>query len=366
MDIPGGTAVPGGTAIPITILTGFLGAGKTTLLNRILGGDHGLRVAVLVNDFGAVNIDAELVVGVEDDVISLANGCVCCTIRDDLVQTVLDTIGRPEAPEYVLLEASGVADPSGIAMTFADGGLRDRLRLDGIACVLDADQVLAHPEHPALMELKRRQVGFADMVILNKVDLAGPEQMRKVREWIDGTFRRLRIIETSYCDVPLEVLLGAGRFGPARPGPDGRALDHAGCAGPHCRDAQHGRDHTATFSTWSYQTSRPLSLEALRTAARALPGNIYRAKGVIYTCDVPQRRAVLQVVGRRVDISLQDEWNQRVPHTQIVAIGEAGSLDTRLLEQTFADCIPGTTGHRPPDSPLLSGGYPGRHGQPGE
>jgi len=144
--------------------------GGTTLLNRILGGDHGLRVAVLVNDFGAVNIDAELVVGVEDDVISLANGCVCCTIRDDLVQTVLDTIARPEAPEYILLEASGVADPAGIVMTFADGGLREHLRLDGIACVLDADQVFAYPEHPALMELKVRQVGFSACISAGAAD----------------------------------------------------------------------------------------------------------------------------------------------------------------------------------------------------
>ena len=197
------------------MLTGFLGAGKTTLLNRILKGDHGLRVAVLVNDFGAINIDAELVVGVENDgdVINLANGCVCCNIRDDLVEAVMQVMARPEQPDYILLEASGVADPSGIALTFMDAGMRERIRLDSITCVVDAEQIFAAPEK---MELKLWQMAFADMLMLNKVDLVTREEIERIKTWLDDRFNRYRLIQASGGNVPLDILLSVGRFDPSR------------------------------------------------------------------------------------------------------------------------------------------------------
>ncbi len=315
-------------ATPVTILTGFLGAGKTTLLNRILNGSHGLRVAVLVNDFGSINIDAELIVGVEDNAISLSNGCVCCNLRDDLVETIEMVINRPENPEYILLEASGVADPSGIALTFAIPTFRDRIRLDSIISIVDADQVFAYPEYPYVAFLKLRQIGFSDMVVLNKVDLVDEIQLQKVRDWINSRMKRVRIIETVQCDVPLEILLAVGRFDPQQ-------LEESN------HDHHHDHtDHSQAFSTWSYQTDQPLSLDALNEMIKkTLPGNIYRCKCVVYTAENPERRAVLQVVGRRADVTLDEAWGETTPRTRIVAIGAPGSINPEALTAEFDACI---------------------------
>jgi G3E family GTPase len=193
--------------------------------------------------------------------------------------------------------------------------------------------------------LKLRQVGFADMLVLNKVDLAGSEQVEKARAWLDEHFNRLRIVETDYCEVPYEILLGVGRFDAARAALGSPAGEHE-CDDPNCRGEHHvyiGDDPSKLFSTWSYETDRPLSLEALREAVRKLPGTVYRVKGVVYASDVPERRAVLQVVGRRLDISVHEEWGERTPRTQIVAIGLAGSSDAGLLDEAFASAVSAAT-----------------------
>ena len=173
---------------------------------------------------------AELIVGVESDVISLANGCICCTIRDDLIETTMETINRPERPEYILLEASGVAEPSAIMVTFGADCFRDRIRLDSIICVVDAEQVLAVPE---LMELKIRQMAFADLNILNKVDLVDRARIDQIRAWLDSRFHRYLLVEASHGDVPLEVLLSVGRFDPAQADLNLHALDKMAAATAH-------------------------------------------------------------------------------------------------------------------------------------
>ncbi|HZD30878.1 MAG TPA: GTP-binding protein [Candidatus Angelobacter sp.] len=322
---------------PITVLTGFLGAGKTTLLNRILNGDHGLRIAVLVNDFGSINIDADLVVGVEagGDIISLSNGCVCCSIRDDLLTAVEQVTERPEQPEYIILEASGVAEPSVIAFTFINASFRERIRLDSIICVIDASQVFAVPEQ---MELKIRQVAYADMLLLSKTDLASRDEIARIRAWLDDRFSRYRLVEAPHGEVPMEILLASGRFDPSQMDAGRQIADD--CAAGHC-DHPHHHHASSQFTTWSFETDKPMSLEALREAAKKLPASIYRCKGVVHSSDEPSRRAVLQVVGKRVDISLADDWGDRTPRTQIVAIGSPDGLDSSALQAKFEQCFSG-------------------------
>ena len=215
-----------------------------------------------------------------------------------VVATVIDTISRPERPQYIVLEASGVAEPSAICATFTADSFDGVVRLDSILCVVDAEQVFEVPE---LMELKIRQMAFADMVILNKVDLVDRPAIDRVKQWLDSRFHRYRLVEAQHGVVPLEILLSVGRFDPAY--------------GP----AQPPHDHAQMFTTWSYETDQPLSLDALRDAASRLPANIYRCKGVIRSAEEPDRRAVLQVVGKRVNISLDQEWGDDLPRTRIAA-----------------------------------------------
>jgi len=329
--------IPGRAPLPVTLLTGFLGAGKTTLLNRILSGDHGLRVGVLVNDFGAINIDAELIEGIEENTISLTNGCICCEIREDLVTSLELMLKRGDAIDYVILEASGVSDPESIVMTFLDRRYEKLLKLDSITCIVDAEAVFAHADNPAITSLKFRQIANADLVILNKVDLVTPTHVEVIHDWINQQLKRIRVIEATRCDVPLDILLAVGRFDPEC------IIDNSAVhAESACEHDETGHVHAAgeMFETWSFNSDRPFSLEALaHMVRRELPASVYRCKGIVYVDTKPDHRMALQAVGRRVEISVLDAWADRSRCSKIVAIGRG--LDPDALTAQFSKCLVG-------------------------
>lgn len=318
------------TQTPVTILTGFLGAGKTTLLNRILQGSHGRRVAVLVNDFGAINIDAQLVVGVEDiagdgRLLELANGCICCTIRDDLRQTALALLQRENAPDYLLIEASGVSEPGAILRTFWHPELRRLALVDGVITVVDAEQVLGYDGRARLLVLD--QIGTADLLILNKVDLVSTERLLEVRSWIQSRVPQTRILEAVEAELPIELLLGVQLH------TDSNQID----------DHNHHSHHDHDFATWSYVSERPFSQAALEKLLTRLPAALYRAKGFVYLAERPSQAVLLQVVGRRFQLTAGKEWlDQR--RTQLVFIAAAGGLDPADLQSQFDGCLANSRG----------------------
>jgi G3E family GTPase len=306
--------------IPVTIIGGFLGAGKTSLVNHILTSNHGLRIAVLVNDFGDTNIDARLIVAVEGtSTVSLANGCVCCTIRDDLLKEVLRLCAIRPKPEHIVIETSGVSDPYAVAWTFMLDEAREQVHVDGIIALLDADLSSIPPDH---QQLAREQIKIADIVVVNKIDLVGADQLAKTRAFVQAEVPRARVLETTHGRVPLRTVLG--RF-------DVKAL-LAKPAGWH--------DHGGEFAAWTYRSDAAWPMTALHRAIEGLPPEIYRAKGIVRLDTDTNDHGVLQVTGKRGWLHLEPHVAGMGPEkTEIVLIGKMGAATDELIHELFEKAL---------------------------
>lgn len=305
--------------LPVTVIGGYLGAGKTTLLNRLLADAHGVRLAVLVNDFGEINVDAALISNRSGETISLANGCVCCSIGDNLGLALYDLAQRPDGPEHIVIESSGVADPARIA---AYAGCHPRLVLDGIVVVADAETVQDRARDRYVGDVVRQQLAAADLLVLSRTDLVDAEATRAVRGWIESEVAGARVLEATAVNRLAHVLLVGGR-----------AMDRPIAAG----------DHATLFAAWRLSSPLPLDGAALRSVLATMPPSVWRAKGLVRLSEQPDRLFVLQLVGRRWSLAprVQGAAEPLASASEIVVIGAAQQLDKTGLASLFAPVLPG-------------------------
>jgi G3E family GTPase len=200
--------------VPVTILTGFLGAGKTTLLNRILREQHGYRIAVIENEFGEIGVDQDLVIGAEEEIFEMNNGCICCTVRGDLIRILGSLMKRKDRFDHILVETTGLADPGPVAQTFfVDDEIREKTRLDGIVTLVDAKHIWEHIDDAAEA---REQIAFADVIVLNKTDLVAPVDLDRLEKRIRAMNGAARVYRAQNADVPIERVLDVGGFNLSR------------------------------------------------------------------------------------------------------------------------------------------------------
>ena len=266
--------------VPILLVTGFLGAGKTTLVNRVLQQADGRRIAAVVNDFGAVNIDAELIAGAEDGVVSLANGCICCSLEGDLLRTLSNLLRRTPRPEAIVIETSGVADPEDIIRNLMDPVIWREAPLETVLCVADAAAPEADLGDPLLLS----QLRAADLVAVSKGDLVDRTVLDARLRALSQVNRRATLVETAGGDIPLDLLFP--EVGPARE-----------------RTTRPKRPSIERFESFDWTSGEPISLAGFQQAIGRLAPRLVRAKGILEAVEKPDRRYLFQLAGGKATLA---------------------------------------------------------------
>jgi G3E family GTPase len=338
---------------PVTVLTGYLGAGKTTLLNRILSEPHGKKYAVIVNEFGEIGIDNDLVVGADEEVFEMNNGCICCTVRGDLIRIIDGLMRRKGKFDAIIIETTGLADPAPVAQTFfVDDAVGRKAKLDAVVTVADAkwlrDRLKDAPE-------AKNQIAFADVILVNKTDLVQPDELREVEGRIRGINPYAKVHRTERCQVPLPEVLERNAFDldrildiePEFLAGNGHDHDHHGREHDHGHEHDHHHDHglkhyhDEEMQSLALKTEQPLDADKFFPWVQDLVAkdgpNILRTKGILSFKDDPER-FVFQGVHMILDGDHQRPWQDgEKRESRIVFIGR--NLDQDKIRKGFEDCV---------------------------
>ena len=342
--------------IPVTVLTGYLGAGKTTLLNRILSEDHGRKFAVIVNEFGEIGIDNDLVVGADEEIFEMNNGCICCTVRGDLVRIIDGLMRRKGRFDAIIVETTGLADPAPVAQTFfMDDAVGAKAKLDAVVTVADA-KWLKHRLRDA--PEAKNQIAFADVILINKTDLVAADELREVEMRIRALNPYAKLHRTERCQVPLPEVLGRNAFDldrildiePEFLVADGDGHDHAHEHGDHAHTHAHDDDHhhhglkhyhDEDMQSLSLRTDKPLDptkfMPWLQQLVASEGQKILRSKGILaFSGD--DDRYVFQGVHMMLEGDHQRKWKEGEPReSRVVFIGR--ELPEQAIREGFESCI---------------------------